>query len=106
MDIETALNKIAGKLVEYVEDAATLNVVTQSVDINKSTDFKDAKPVARTEIKFDGDSTTVVPVRSTPNGEEIDNALFNLHGQNVSLAIQYRQNILNALISALPMSRR
>ncbi|MBP8002014.1 MAG: hypothetical protein V9G20_23580 [Candidatus Promineifilaceae bacterium] len=106
MDIETALNKIAAKLVEYVEDAATLNVVTQSVDINKAVDFKDARPVASTLIKIDGDSTTIVPLRSGPNGEEVDNALFNLHGQNVSLAIQYRQNILNALIGALPMSRR
>jgi hypothetical protein len=106
MDLESALNKVAGKLAEYVDNVATLTVVTQSVEVGKTTDFKDAKPVARTEIKFDGDSTTVVPVRATPNGEEIDNALFNLHGQNVSLAIQYRQNILNALISALPVSRR
>ena len=106
MDIETALNKIAGKLVEYVEDAATLNVVTQSVDINKSTDFKDAKPVASTTIKIDGDSTMIVPLRGGANGTEVDNALYNLHMQNVSLAIQYRQNILNALIAALPMSRR
>ena len=106
MDIETALNKIAGKLVEYVEDAATLNVVTQSVDINKSTDFKDSKPVASTTIKIDGDSTMIVPLRGGANGTEVDNALYNLHMQNVSLAIQYRQNILNALIAALPMSRR
>jgi hypothetical protein len=106
MDIETALNKIAGKLVEYVEDAATLNVVTQSVDINKSADFKDAKPVASTTIKIDGDSTMIVPLRGGANGTEVDNALYNLHMQNVSLAIQYRQNILNALIAALPMSRR
>ena len=106
MDIETALNKIAGKLVEYVEDAATLNVVTQSVDINKSADFKDAKPVASTTIKIDGDSTMIVPLRGGANGTEVDNTLYNLHMQNVSLAIQYRQNILNALIAALPMSRR
>lgn len=106
MDLESALNKIASKLVEYVEDAATLTVITQSVDVGKTTDFKDAKPVASTVIKIDGDSTTIVPVRATANGEEVDNALFNLHGQNVSLAIQYRQNILNSLISALPMSRR
>ncbi|MBK9053148.1 MAG: hypothetical protein IPL78_20245 [Chloroflexi bacterium] len=106
MDIETALNKIAGKLVEYVEDAATLSVVTQSVDVGKTVDFKQAKPVASTVIKIDGDSTTIVPVRATDSGEEIDNAMFSLHGQNVSLAIQYRQNILNALIAALPTSRR
>lgn len=106
MDIESALNRIAAKLVEYVDDVATLNVVTQSVDVNKTTDFKDAKPVASTNIRIDGDSSMIVPLRSGANGAEVDNALYNLHMQNVALAIQYRQNILNALIAALPMSRR
>ncbi|MCL4867875.1 MAG: hypothetical protein KJ063_02805 [Anaerolineae bacterium] len=106
MDVETTLNKISSKLMQYVEDAATLSVETRAVDIGKTADFKDAKPVASTVIKIDGDSTTIVPTRSSPNGDEIDNALFHLHTQNVSLAIQYRQNIINALISALPMSRR
>jgi len=106
MDIESALNKIASKLVEYVDDVATLTVVTQSVDVNKTADFKEAKPVASTTIRIDGDSTMVVPLRGGANGTEVDNALYNLHMQNVSLAIQYRQNILNSLIAALPMSRR
>ncbi len=53
-------------------------------------------------IKLDGDNQTIVPMRAGETGRlEVDEALFSLHERNVATAIQYRADILNALLSAL-----
>ena len=103
-EFETALKSAATKVAKYVEDAATLQVETRYVDLSAaaSVDFDQAKPVARTIIKLDSDSVTVLPVRKNEAGVlEVDTALFELHQQNVTTAIEYRARILNALLSTL-----
>lgn len=103
-ELENALKSAATNVAKYVEDAATLQVETRFVEIGAdgSPDFDQAKPLARTVIKLDGDSATVVPVSKNEAGVmEVNNELFILHQQNVNTAIEYRARMLNALLGTL-----
>ncbi len=105
-EVENALISAAQKIVQYVEDAATLQVQTGYVQIGANTggdmQFDTARGVASTEYHIDGDCKAIIPVRDAGNGNlEIDNALLELHQRNVDTAIEYRARILSALISAL-----
>jgi len=104
-DIETALKNIATQVSQYVKDAAEMRVETQYVEVKfgegAPTGFGQAQPAARTLIKLDGDSETIIPMRQGEDGLEIDDALFEVHERNVAAAIEYRAEMLNALLSAL-----
>jgi hypothetical protein len=103
-DFTTSLRNAAASVAKYVEDAATMEVVTKYVEIDsgQSSNFESAKPVARTIIKLDADSETVFPMRSGQSGAlEVDMTLFELHLQNVNTAIDYRSRMLNALLSTV-----
>ncbi|MGB8647497.1 MAG: hypothetical protein WCF84_19850, partial [Anaerolineae bacterium] len=63
--------------------------------------FSQAKPAAFTRISLDGDCETVVPVRQTPNGTQVEDAIFSLHKENVQNATAYRAQMLAALVGAL-----
>jgi len=83
-------------------------VETKYVEVGKdgSVDFNQARPVARTIIKLDGDSESVVPVRRNEAGApEVDSALFELHQQNVTTTIEYRARMLNALLGTLGVKK-
>jgi hypothetical protein len=57
---------------------------------------------AKSEIRIDGDSFTVVPVRMSANGEYVfQEALSQVHDRNVAAAIQYRAEIMMALKDVL-----
>lgn len=103
-DFTSSLRNAAASVAKYVDDAATLEVVTKYVEIDadKASDFETAKPVARTVIKLDADSETVFPMR-TGEGEalEVDMTLFDLHQKNVTSAIEYRARMLDALLSTI-----
>lgn len=103
-DLETAIKNAATSMAKYVRDASMMQVETKfvEVDLNGATDFQQARPVARTVIKLDGDSESTVPMRQNEAGVlEVDTTLFELHQQNVATAIEYRARILNALLSNL-----
>lgn len=103
-ELETALKNAATVVGQYVKDVATMTVETKYVDVGPdgAVDFNQARPVARTIIKLDGDSESVVPVRRNEAGaSEVDSALFELHQQNVTTTIEYRARMLNALLSTL-----
>jgi len=108
-EMETALKNIAASVAQYVKDASVMAVETRYVEVGEggSADFDKAKPAARTTIKLDGDSETVLPMRKNEAGVAVvDSELFELHQQNVNTAIQYRASILNALLGTLaPRSR-
>jgi len=108
-ELETALKNTATTVAKYVQDVATLQVETRFVDIGSegTPDFDQAHPVARSIVRLDGDSETVVPMRKGTGGAlEVDSALFELHQQNVATAIDYRSRMLNSLLSALPIRAR
>ncbi|HLA97961.1 MAG TPA: hypothetical protein VJL34_05875 [Anaerolineales bacterium] len=103
-EFDTALKNVAASIAQYVKDASMMQVETHYVEIaeNEPVGFEMAKPVARTIIKLDGDSETVIPMRKNEAGSNVvDSELFELHQQNVSTAIDYRARILNALLSTL-----
>jgi hypothetical protein len=100
-EFENALRSAATSVASYVKDASTMQVETQYVEIgdNGAANFDQARPVARTLIKLDGDSAVIVPVRKNEAGlMEVDAGLFDLHQQNVATAIEYRARILNSLL--------
>ena len=100
-EIENALKEVANKVAQYVKDAAEMSVETKSVEIGGNADFSQAKPVARTVIKLDGDCEAVVPLTAGVAGMTVDTALFDVHQRNVTVAIEYRARLLNALLGAL-----
>ncbi|NJN19530.1 MAG: hypothetical protein HC822_26450, partial [Oscillochloris sp.] len=64
------------------------------------------RPGAYTQVKLDGDSKTVVPMRKGNNGTlEIDATLFEIHERNVATATEYRARVLNSLIGLLQRGR-
>jgi hypothetical protein len=106
-DFTSSLRNAAASVAKYVEDAATMEVVTKYVEINddETSDFEQAKPVARTIVKLDADSETIFPMRAGQDEAlEVDLSLFELHQQNVDTAIDYRARILDALLGTI-MSR-
>lgn len=103
-EYESALKNAAASVARYVQDAATMQVESKYVEIGGKdpADFAAASPVARTVIRLDGDSETVIPMRVNNAGvPEVDNILFDLHQENVNTAIEYRARILNALLAPL-----
>jgi hypothetical protein len=103
-ELEVSLKKAAAKIAQYVEDIATLTVETWYVEVaaeNTANNGK-TKSAAKTVIKLDGDNDTLVPMRKSPTGElEVDTTLFNIHQENVTSAINYRTNMMDALLNLL-----
>ena len=105
-DYMTSLKNAAASVAKYVQDAATMEVITRYVEIgsNAPVDFDGSHPVARTVVKLDADSETVVPMRQGQGGVlEVDTALYELHQQNVATAIDYRARMMGALLSTLKL---
>ena len=103
-ELDTALKNIATTLAQYVKDASMMQVETRYVEISEGSavDFDKALPAARTIIKLDGDSETVLPMRKNEAGVAVvDSELYDLHQQNVTTAIEYRARILDALLSSI-----
>lgn len=106
-DLDNTLKTIATQIADYVKDAATLTVETQYVQIGAETaTFEKALPAARTTVRLDGDSQTIVPMRAAQIGLEVDTTLFDLHMRNVAAAVEYRTKVLAALLTVLPTTRR
>ena len=104
-DIEASLREVGNSLAAYVKDAATLTVESRYVHVTleQDADFEQAKALARTVIRLDGDSEMVFPLRQGDDGYlEADNPLFGLHQQNVSMAIEYRARMIDALLGVVP----
>jgi hypothetical protein len=103
-DLETSLRSAAEKVAQYVADVATMTVETKSVLVAADGDvkFADARPIARTVAKLDGDSENIIPLRNGGDGElQIDASLLELHQANVRAAIDYRARMLDILVGIL-----
>ncbi len=107
-EFETSLRDAASKVAQYVANAAELKVTTRYVTLGEdgAADFSKAKPAAYTCISLDGDCETVVPVRQTPSGAQVEDAIFSLHKENVQNATAYRAQILTALVGAFRSAMR
>ena len=99
-EVREAMKSAAEKIAKYVDDVATMSVETQYVEVGAAS-FDNAKLAARTVVKLDGDSQTVVPTQQGEAKLEVDMSLFEVHQQNVQAAIDYRAKMMNALLSLL-----
>ena len=102
-DAVQAINDAVGKVAKAIGDAAEVEVNTQFVLVAEdgSADFTQAKPIAQTKIKLDGDYDDIIPMRAGDDGPQVDNALYSLHQDNVSKALQYRADLVTAFMNAL-----
>ncbi|MCS6993991.1 MAG: hypothetical protein N2117_11240 [Anaerolineales bacterium] len=99
-ELKQALKDAADAVAKYVKDAATMTVETRYVEIGG--DVETAKLAARTTVKLDGDSESVLPMKRTPEGElVVDTVVYEMHQQNVQAAIDYRAEMLDRLLTVL-----
>jgi hypothetical protein len=99
-ELKEALKNAADKIAKYVEDAATMTVETRYVEIGAKADA--TKMAARTIIKLDGDSETILPMKTGPDGAlVVDTVINEMHQENVQAAIDYRTEMLERLLSVL-----
>lgn len=97
-EVKEALKNVADQIAKYVADAASMTVETSTVEIGA----KEAQLAARTVIKLDGDSTSVLPMKKGADGTlTVDTTVYDLHQQNVKAASDYRAAILNSLLGIL-----
>ncbi len=97
-EVKEALKSVADQVAKYVADAASMTVETSTVEIGG----KDVQLAAKTIIKLDGDSASVLPMKKGADGTlTVDTTLYELHQQNVKAASDYRAAILNSLLGVL-----
>jgi hypothetical protein len=100
-ELKDALKAAAEKIAQYVQDAAEMAVETRYIEMGAES-FDDARLAARTVVKLDGDSQTVVPMRKSEGGAlVVDTTVFELHQQNVQAAVDYRTRMMSALLDVL-----
>lgn len=72
------------------------------LDADGDVKFTDAKPIARSIVRLDGDSESIIPLRAGADGQlQIDAALRDLHQASVAAAIDYRARMLDVLVGIL-----
>jgi hypothetical protein len=99
-ELKEALKNAADTIAKYVENAATMTVETRYVEMGG--DAKDSKLAARTVVKLDGDSETILPMKKGPDGTlVVDTVINEMHQENVQAAIDYRAEMLEKLLGVL-----
>ena len=104
-ELENALKSVAAQVSAYVKDVATLTVETKYAVVGAG-GADEVHAIAKSVIKLDGDSETMVPMRPGGAGQlEVDTALFDVHQRNVNTAIEYRARIIASLLDGLRAAR-
>jgi hypothetical protein len=99
-ELREAIKTSAERIAKYVEDVAEMAVETHYIEIGAAS-FDEAKLAARSVVKLDGDSQTIIPMQRGESKLEVDMAVFEVHQQNVAAAIEYRAKMMNSLLSVL-----
>lgn len=95
--LQTSVKNATAKIAQYVDDAATMEVITNYVEVGGD---DTPKLGARTIVRLDGDSETTVPLQKAEDGVlGVDEELFAVHQQNVDTAIEYRARMLESLLT-------
>lgn len=99
-EMKEALKNVADTIAKYVEDAAIMTVETKYMELGG--EIKEAKLAARTVVKLDGDSETILPMKKNADGVlVVDTVMNEMHQENVQAAIDYRSEVLEKLLSVL-----
>lgn len=100
VDLENSVRSAAETVAAYVKDAAMMKVETKYIEVGGGA--SEARLAASTVIRLDGDSETVLPMRTGASGSlEVDAALLDIHERNVAAAIEYRSKMTTALLNLL-----
>ena len=108
-DFVDALKGVVNKVGDAVANAAEMSVQTWFLVLDEAegasggaaakNDFETKKrPLARTIVKFDGDSEAIVPMRRTGEGLQVDEQLLKMHNENVETARKYRSDVVNMFL--------
>jgi hypothetical protein len=99
-ELKQALKDAADAIARYVQDAATMTVETRYIEMGG--DVEKAKLAARTTVKLDGDSESILPMKKSADGElVVDTVVYEMHQENVQAAIDYRAEMLDRLLTVL-----
>jgi hypothetical protein len=99
-EIKEALKNVADTVAKYVDDAASMTVETRYIELGGKPE--DAKLAARTLVRLDGDSESIIPMKKGADGIlAVDTLVTEMHHQNVQAAIDYRAEILERLLAVL-----
>ncbi len=105
-DWETAVTDAAEQLAHAIKDAAVLSIETVFTEAAAAGAPQTDVLALTTNFKPDGDSLNKVPVHTTPAGLVVDTALYEIHLHNVTAALEYRTQLLNALLNAVQARSR
>ena len=95
------LKNAADKVARYVENMSEMKVETLYVEMGADS-FDDAKLAARSIVRLDGDSQSVLPMKRDEAGNlVVDVVVYDLHQQNVQDAIDYRAEMMERLLTVL-----
>ncbi len=109
-EFKQTLTKVVNALGEAVKDAATLTVETWYVTIDgeesaatgtaAKVDFESRRrPMARTEIRWDSDCISVIPLRKGAGDQlEVVQDMLDTHNRNVDTARKYRSDVMNTFL--------
>jgi hypothetical protein len=109
-EFKETLTKVVNAIGDAVKDAATLTVETWYVTIDgeegatgaaAKADFESKKrPLARTEIRWDADCVSVIPLRKGAGDQlEVVQDMLDTHNHNVETARKYRSDVMNTFLS-------
>ena len=99
-EIKEALKLAADQVKKYIQDASEMTVETRLLEVGGN--GGEPSLAARSSVKFDGDSSCVVPVRRDSNGNLVpDTAMYELHEKNVQATIEYRVRMMEQFLTLL-----
>jgi len=107
-ELENSVRNAAQKLATALENASELVVETQWVEVGDdgALDWEDARPLSKTVVTLGGDTTLTIPMTRSESGAlQRDADLLELHMRNVQSAIDYRNGLLQALLSIVREAR-
>ncbi len=110
-DIQEILKDTVDKIKQLVADASTMTVETWYIEIGvdqvpvdskgRANFRQNAHPVAMSELRFDGDSVAILPMRNEGGVLVVDEQMRVMHERNLRAATEYRTGILNAAVGIL-----
>lgn len=104
---ETSIKAAAQKLAEALQDAATLTVKTDFIEPAAAGGAQTTPIGLVTTIKLDADSENAVPITRVEGvGLQVNQSLFQIHESNVKAAMDYRIQVLTALLDTIKSQLR
>ncbi len=97
-DLMTTLKSITQKASNWIENEVTLSVTTNFMVADQAA----PEICAKTEVELNGNMTVDVPtIKAGDDSLTVNTNLYSLHQANVKMAMDYRTQLLSALMQGL-----